>query len=315
MPVKRLRPRSDAPYIGRFAPSPSGRLHFGSLVCALASYLDARANEGQWLVRMEDIDPPREEAGASDAILQCLKAHGLTWDGEVLYQSSRGDAYNDTLAWLAERHLTYRCDCTRKRLRALNGNYDGYCRERTLAPDAHAALRLRTSALPAGFAEREGPVAFADSVCGPQHTDLAQAGGDFVVHRKDGLFAYQLAVTVDDIAQGITHVVRGNDLLETTPQQCYLMRLLGATAPLYAHIPVVVDERGDKLSKQTFAPPVDPATPAANLRDACRALGLTPPADADEVAALLDWAVNAWDLERLPAGATVPDRVADTPGA
>lgn len=315
-------PRPPLPYIGRFAPSPSGPLHFGSLVCALASFLDARARGGKWLVRIEDIDPPREPKGARAGILHCLEAHELHWDGELWLQSSRHDAYRELLVWLEKEALVYRCNCTRRRLQSLGGTYDGYCRNHPPPPGQAAALRLKVADLPATHDSVGSHVAFTDDVQGRQREDLQQTCGDFVIHRKDGLFAYQLAVVADDIAQRMTHVVRGSDLLDTTARQIFLFRLLGQTPPRYSHIPVLVDQHGQKLSKQNHAAPVDSASPGDNLWRACHCLGLRPPATLRraEPSELLVWATAHWRLDRVPRQMTIPaaacgPAIAKQPGA
>lgn len=263
-------------YIGRFAPSPSGPLHFGSLVCALASYIDAKRHGGQWLVRIEDIDPPREQPGASEQILRCLEAHGLYWDGEVRHQSERSEAYRAALKWFQQEDLLYRCTCTRKRLAPLHGLYDGYCRERPADASQPAALRVKVNGLPPKYAATTTHITFTDRIKGKVVEDLTRSG-DFVVHRKDGYFAYQLAVVIDDVDQGVTHVVRGDDLLDTTAKQIYLYHLLGKAAPKFSHIPVVVDSHGNKLSKQNHAPALDNGLPAKNLIAALRYLRLPAP--------------------------------------
>lgn len=299
---------TSTPYVGRFAPSPSGPLHFGSLVCALASFLDARAQSGEWLLRMEDIDPPREPPGAQDAILRSLQAHGLLWDRELLRQSTRSHAYLALLADLHEKDLCYRCSCSRRRLQALAGVYDGYCRTHPPPSEEPAALRLKVSLLPNGYSSVSDRVAFTDAVQGPQTEDLSQTHGDFIIHRKDGLFAYQLAVVADDIAQGITHVVRGSDLLETTARQIYLFQLLTQPAPHYSHIPVLVDQRQQKLSKQNHAPAIDDSHAGRNLWRASQCLGMTPPSElqAAPPAELLEWAVPHWSLAAVPRHKTIP---------
>lgn len=282
-------------YTGRFAPSPSGPLHFGSLVCALASYLDARANNGRWLVRIEDIDPPREQPGATDAILACLEHHYLLWDDEVVYQSGRTDSYLEVLGQLRDRSLSYRCDCTRKRLADLHGNYDSYCLSRGIGSSTPAAVRLDVLRSLAEVSDLANPVTFIDGIQGEQFENLLTAG-DYVIHRKDGLFAYQLAVVVDDIWQNITHVVRGADLLDTTARQILLFHLLGKPAPRYSHVPVIVDAQGNKLSKQNRAPAVDNARAGENLYLALRVLGLNPVAELQRAPPeyLIEWAVNQW---------------------
>lgn len=271
-----MAPAIRPTYIGRFAPSPSGPLHFGSLVCALASYLDAKRHGGQWLLRIEDIDPPREQPGAADAIKRTLEAHGLYWDGEVRYQSQRADAYWDCLNTLKKLALVYACSCPRARLASLNGRYDGYCRLHPPAVDEPCALRLKVTDLPEKFRHIRNAIEFVDHVHGAQKEDIAQVSGDFVIHRKDGLFAYQLAVVVDDIDQGITNVVRGSDLLDTTARQIFLYHILGKKPPEYSHIPVVKDEHGNKLSKQNHAEAVDVQQARSNIDKALAFLGYSP---------------------------------------
>ncbi len=292
MPIKPV-PRKSV-YCGRFAPSPSGPLHLGSLICALASYLDARAHKGRWLLRIEDIDPPREEPGASDSIALCLQAHGLHWDDEIRYQSHRNAAYEQALARMTQAGLSYFCDCTRRRLSPLGGKYDGHCRQRNLTVPPAAALRLNTDRA-CGTSRR---VEFKDRIQGRQHEDFDKTG-DFIIHRKDGLFAYQLAVSVDDLDQGITDVVRGADLLDTTAKQVLVMRVLDGLAPRYAHIPVLVDPQGRKLSKQNHAPALDNTRAAENLRLACRALSIELPRHLHDTDKMLEWAIPRWQPEAL----------------
>ena len=273
-------------YTGRFAPSPTGPLHMGSLVAALASWLDARAAGGRWLVRMEDLDRPRVAPGAAKAILDALARLGLHWDGEVMYQSERADLYHRALERLAPH--TYWCGCSRREIAdsslglAVDGApiYPGTCRAGTKGESR--ALRLRTSA---------EPVAFDDRVQGPQQQVLERDIGDFVLYRADGLFAYQLAVVVDDAEQGITDVVRGADLLESTPRQIYLQRLLEVSTPRYLHVPVAVDANGEKLSKQTGAQAVEASM--ATIRRALRFLG-------QPESATLGDAVRQWDPALIP---------------
>lgn len=271
-----MAPAIRPTYIGRFAPSPSGPLHFGSLVCALASYLDAKRHGGKWLLRIEDIDPPREQPGAADAIKHTLEAHGLYWDGEVRYQSQRADAYWNCLNTLKKLALVYACSCPRARLASLNGRYDGYCRLHPPAVDKPCALRLKVTDLPEKFRHIRNTIEFVDRIQGVQKEDIAQMSGDFVIHRKDGFFAYQLAVVVDDIDQGVTNVVRGNDLLDTTARQIFLYHILGKKPPEYAHIPVVKDEHGNKLSKQNHAEAVDVRQARSNINKALAFLGYSP---------------------------------------
>jgi glutamyl-Q tRNA(Asp) synthetase len=294
-----MPPSQTVPYRGRFAPSPTGPLHFGSLVAAVASYLDARARGGKWIVRIEDIDPPREVPGAADDILRTLEAFGLEWDGAILYQSRRAEAYRAALDALERAGALYGCACTRKEIAdssvmGIEGPvYPGTCRGGPVNGRAPRALRVRTDAR---------TIAFRDRWQGDIVRNLERAFGDFVVRRADGLFAYQLAVVVDDAAQGITDVVRGSDLIESTPRQIYLQHLLGYPTPRYAHLPVAVDGRGEKLSKQTFAAPVNRANPDPALRQALAFLGQDVPTGRDEGSAgsLLAWAVAHWDAGAVP---------------
>ena len=296
-------------YKGRFAPSPTGPLHFGSLVAALASHADARSAGGQWLVRIEDVDVARARAGASDAILATLERYGFRWDGPVWRQSLRGEAYAEALARLRAEGLVYVCRCTRRELADAPLSsigeriYPGTCRDRALQPatDAGAgsrfAWRLRIPAAPTGFVDRH---------YGPQLQDLAVEVGDFVLRRSDGLYAYQLAVVVDDAAQGITDVVRGADLLASTARQVFLQRALGYPTPRYLHVPVAIDARGDKLSKQTRAPALsDDPLPA--LLAAWRFLGQATPADVPgSVAEFWAYAAAHWEPRRLAPAQTLP---------
>lgn len=302
---------TDSPtrYRGRFAPSPTGPLHFGSLVAAVGSHADARAHGGEWLVRIEDLDAPRTVPGAAEAILQALAALGMASDGAVLYQSRRGDAYRAALARLAAGGHTYPCACTRKEIAdsasrfgappepARELVYPGTCRNGLPPGRAARAIRCRVD---------ETPVAFDDAVQGTVRQSLAREVGDFVVLRADGVFAYQLAVVVDDADQGVTDVVRGADLLDSTARQIHLQRALGLATPRYCHLPVVTDARGEKLSKQTLAAPVDAAHPAPLLRRALAFLGHAPPAELDDVAALWDWAARHWDRTRIPRTRAAP---------
>lgn len=261
-------------YIGRFAPSPTGPLHKGSLVAAMASYLDARAHEGRWLVRIEDIDEARTVAGATESILQCLQHFGMQWDGEVVWQSRRKHLYQAAFERLGNH--VYACGCTRREIAdsrigvASDGAavYPGTCRNGLAAGKAARAFRLR---VPDGT---EGEICFEDRWVGTVEQQLATEVGDFVLKRADGFWAYQLAVVVDDADQGVTHVVRGADLLDSTPRQIYLQRLLGVPTPKYMHVPVVRNAAGEKLSKQTGALALDLARPLDELLEAARFLDL-----------------------------------------
>lgn len=248
-------------YVGRFAPSPTGPLHLGSLVAGLASYLDARALGGRWLLRIEDLDPPREQPGAGDLILRTLEDCGFEWDGAPVWQHNRLAAYADALEALTRSGHVYPCTCART---SFTGVYPGRCRARQFATTNDAyATRMRVPG---------GTVSFDDRILGTI-TFAWDEIGDFIVRRKDTLFAYQLAVVVDDIASGVTHVVRGNDLLDSTPRQLALYEALGEAAPEFGHCATVVHPDGSKLSKQTGAAAVDTAAPGAALLDALRCLG------------------------------------------
>jgi len=296
-------PMSSLPYVGRFAPSPSGPLHAGSLVAALASYLDARAHGGRWLIRIEDLDTPRNVAGADDAILRALAAFGMESDGEVLWQSRRHAQYQAALTRLGA--LVYPCGCSRREIADSIGAaprggdgaaiYPGTCRA-GLAPGKVArAWRLRVPE-----AGQPGDcIAFDDRWQGPQQQCLSREVGDFVLKRADGIWAYQLAVVVDDAAQGITQVVRGADLLDSTARQIHLQRLLGLPTPAYLHLPLVRNGDGDKLSKQTGAAALDLTRPLQELEQAARFLGLRM-APAASLEAFWRRAPTAWG-ERLAA--------------
>jgi glutamyl-Q tRNA(Asp) synthetase len=285
--------------IGRFAPSPSGALHFGSLLAALASYLDIRSRGGQWLLRMEDLDPAREPPGAADQILLTLEDLALTWDGPVLYQSSRLDAYSDALAALTEQQLIYQCDCSRQRVRAMNGIYDNLCRTREVPPAGSSATRFRVP---------DRMCTVDDRIQGQSRQQLIHDCGDFVLRRRDGLFAYQLAVVVDDHWQGVSDVLRGHDLLDSTPRQIALQQALGYPQPIYAHIPVATNQRGQKLSKQHFARPLQRDSASDYMHQALAFLRQRPPAELRTAppAEQLAWAIPNWDIQRVPKLATIP---------
>jgi len=276
--------------VGRFAPSPTGPLHFGSLVAALASWLDARRHGGQWLLRMEDLDPPREVPGAADAILHTLEAFGLAWDGPVLYQSTRQAAYGAALEQLRAAGLAYDCGCTRREVAqagrpGLDGPvYPGTCRNGLPPGKSPRAVRVRSEGAAIEFKDRQQ---------GPIRQDVAREVGDFVIRRADGHYAYQLAVVVDDAFQGVTHVVRGADLLDSTPRQILLQRRLGLPTPAYLHHKLVLTPDGEKLSKQTHAPAVDDTNPIPALMSALEFLGERVPdsADFETPEGLLQWAL------------------------
>ena len=272
-------------YTGRFAPSPTGPLHFGSLVAAVGSYCDARAAGGRWLVRMEDIDPPRAMAGASELILRQLEGYGFEWDGEILFQHTRGEAYETALARLQAQGDIFWCRCSRTELARLGARAcPGSCRPFT-TPREDAAIRLR---VPAGL------VSFEDAVFGKLAEDVAASQGDFVLRRRDGLYSYQLAVVVDDAFQGVTRVVRGADLLDNTARQIVLQQRLGLPSPGYMHLPLAVHRDGSKLSKQTYACALPlPAEPGL-IRQALAHLGQATPPEELNGRALLEWGVAHW---------------------
>lgn len=269
-------------YIGRFAPTPTGPLHYGSLVAALASYLDAKANNGKWLLRIEDLDPPREDPNASTLIPDQLLAHGLQWDGEIQYQSNNSDAYEAALSLLDCKQLLFPCNCSRKDLAISNGLHQGVCNSTTDKPHALRFLVSHTS------------IEFYDQVYGDYEQDLAKVG-DQILKRKDQLYAYQLAVLVDDFHSAITHVVRGVDLLDNTPRQIHLLEQLDWPVPKYLHIPLITNESGQKLSKQNQAPALELSTPEQNLINALTFLNQAlPPTDSTSIESILIWAIQHW---------------------
>jgi glutamyl-Q tRNA(Asp) synthetase len=290
-----MHTREPGRYIGRFAPSPSGPLHFGSLVAAVASYLQARANDGRWLLRVEDIDPPREQAGATGEILTALERYGFEWDGQVIFQSASAAAHKAALDSLLERDLAYRCRCSRRDLvDAPRGElgiiYPGNCREGTA--DGEAAIRLRTD---------NSEIAFDDLLQGHVVQHLESGSGDFIIKRRDGLIAYHLAVVVDDEAQGVTEIVRGIDLMDSTPRQIWLQRLLGYRTPRYAHIPVITHANGDKFSKLTGAPGISLQRVPQTLFEALIALELQPPPELAQATLqdIWNWATENWLIGKL----------------
>ena len=275
--------------VGRFAPSPTGPLHFGSLTLALASYLSVKAKGGQWLVRMEDLDPPREQPGAKQLILEQLSAHGLKSDLPVTYQSERLEHYHSALDALRQRSLIYPCDCPRKRLPR---HYPGFCRSRSESDPTLETYALR-------YRIQREQITHADAHLGERTWKMGSSLGDFVVQRRDQLIAYQLAVVHDDIEQGVTEVVRGSDLINSTPYQLELYQALNHVPPMFWHFPVVLGNDGAKLSKQTAAQSVDVGTPADNLKRALRFLGQSSP-DSKETNTILQSAVTAWQPALVP---------------
>ena len=294
-------------YAGRFAPSPTGPLHFGSLIAAVASYCDAKSHNGKWLVRMEDLDKPRELAGAADDILRTLEAFGFAWDGEVMYQSRRAAAYEQALTQLKVQGVIYPCACSRKEIAdsAVSRGIEGAIYPKTclktpaLKPNIHAASRAIVL---------DENITFFDAIQGEITQNLARDIGDFVVKRADGLFAYQLAVVVDDAEQDVTHVVRGADLLDSTPRQIYLQHLLGFPTPRYAHVPVAVNAAGEKLSKQTLAKAITPKAAPMLVFEALDFLGQQPPAEMKNATLqeMWRWAIANWKLSNVPKNRTLP---------
>jgi len=299
-------------YRGRFAPSPTGPLHFGSLVTALASYLQARTNAGAWLLRIDDLDQTRMVAGMDSLILQTLEVFGFEWDEQVSYQSQTVSAYQNALQQLQEKGLTYACQCTRSQIKAtartgLEGPvYPDTCRELGLPDTGSRAIRLRTD---------DSPIAFDDGIYGRQQQRLHQDIGDFVIRRADGYFAYQLAVVVDDHLAGITDILRGADLLASTARQIHLQRLLGYQEPRYLHVPLVLDEAGRKLSKSDKAFPVDINNPTKSLLAAWQFLNQpAPPSDFGlSLPAFWQWATTHWHPGLVtPQAGQIDERIPNT---
>ncbi len=286
-------------YRGRFAPSPTGPLHFGSLVAAVGSYLQARSQQGEWWVRIENIDPPREAAGAIDTILYSLEAHGLVWDGEVQYQQQREDRYATALEEIRQTGRLYLCGCSRQQIANSLGQhndpliYPGTCRGNPPFGRGPHAKRINT---------QNSAIQFNDTIQGKQHIDLEVESGDFVLQRSDGLYSYQLAVALDDAEQGMTEVVRGSDLLDSTPRQMFIQQLLGFTPPQYTHLPVALDAAtGQKLSKQTRAPALIDSQATENLWQVLKFLGQHPPIELRQtsVEEFWSWAIPHWQLSAV----------------
>lgn len=282
-------------YRGRFAPSPTGPLHFGSLLAAIASYAQARVHEGAWLLRIEDIDPPREPPGSDQLILACLEAYGFEWDGPVVYQSTFTPRHERLVEDLIHAGKAYPCSCSRRDLAdaprgPLGAIYPGTCRNGCLSEDV--AIRLRTN---------DEPIAFDDALQGRIEQRLASESGDFIIRRRDGLIAYHMAVVVDDYDQGITEIVRGIDLLDSTPRQIWLQQQLGFPTPEYVHIPVAINTQGQKLSKLTGAAGLDTGNPAPTLVSALAALGQAPPEELAQqsLETIWQWALANWSLVPL----------------
>lgn len=285
-------------YIGRFAPSPTGDLHFGSLIAALASFLDARKNQGQWLLRMDDIDHQRNVAGSANSILYNLDRLGLHWDDEVLYQSQRDKYYQAALEQLIVKSHVFPCSCSRKEIQQLtlkDGNtsiYPGTCRNKLIDQQQTYAWRLYTQG---------HKIAFHDRLYGYHLRDIEQTTGDFVIFRSDGISSYQLATVVDDAAQSITHVVRGFDLIDSTPKQILLQQVLSLNTPEYLHLPLATTQEGEKLSKRHQSKAIAQQKPTELILNALRFLNQHPEkqlADAS-IEDILDWAITHWDIKQL----------------
>jgi glutamyl-Q tRNA(Asp) synthetase len=284
-------------YRGRFAPTPSGPLHFGSLVAAMGSYLEAKQHAGQWWLRMDDLDPPRVQPGAADAILRCLERYGFQWDGPVIYQSRRRPAYHAALHRLRHLGLVYACACTRKEIALIARSgvegpiYSGTCRAGSLANGR--ALRLNT---------RGAATEFIDGVQGLQRRDIEHDLGDFVLYRYDGVFSFHLASVVDDGDYAMTHIVRGADLLESSLRQIHLQKVLGYAVPSYLHLPIASDASGEKLSKQTQAPPLALDNPGLLLATALQFLGQAVPHEMTRAGTkeIWAWAMAHWERSRVP---------------
>jgi glutamyl-Q tRNA(Asp) synthetase len=290
---------ANIPYIGRFAPSPTGPLHFGSLLAALASYLDAKYHHGQWLIRMEDLDPPREMSGAKDLILKALDTYGLFSNQEIIYQSQRSDQYQQALDQLVKQHSVFPCTCSRKQLAEFNGVHFGNCQSISHQIDTQFAWRFDSQQ--SVVSNTTGHVSFHDQLQGNFSQSIEQTIGDFVVKRKDQLWAYQLAMVVDDYLQGVSHVVRGIDLIDSTLRQNMLQTALQYPLPKYAHIPVACADNGQKLSKQNLAPALDLHNPEENLWRALSWLRQSPPENlrSASVKELLAWGIDNWNPNPL----------------
>ncbi len=279
-------------YRGRFAPSPTGPLHMGSLVTAVASYLDARANDGSWMVRIEDLDPPREKAGATDRILSDLEAHGLNWDGEVILQSNRHSAYEVALSKLANDKKLFKCACSRKSLNT-NGACAAGCAYRQNCLSGNLSIRFNV--------EDMSGIETKDFIVDKKMFFNSLIPTNFVVKRKDNLFSYQLAVVVDDAWQEVTHVIRGSDLVESTPKQILICSALRLPTPKYGHVPVISALSGRKLSKRTHAPSLDPTDAGENLRTALALLGQPAPRNRfNRPREILELATENWSRKDIP---------------
>lgn len=300
MPMPLTLDTPNRPYVGRFAPSPSGALHFGSLIAAIGSYLRARSLGGQWLIRIEDIDPPREVKGAADDILRTLEAYGLEWDGAVLYQSQRTEAYQSHIDLLLAQDKAYFCQCSRKLIKSMGDVYDGRCHR---ASQAKAANVVSSGAV--RIVNTAQVQEFDDNLMGHICVDTPFAAEDFIIKRSDGLYAYQLAVVLDDAYQGITEVVRGCDLIEASCRQLSLYQTFGLTAPEWLHLPLACLTPGFKLSKQNHAQAIDKQHPQASLNAALAFLGQKRVETSGSVAQMLEQAVAQFQLSAIPKQAEI----------
>lgn len=291
---------SKALSIGRFAPSPSGSLHFGSLLAAVASFMQAKHQGGKWLVRIEDIDPPREVAGASDTILKQLECHGLHWDDSVFFQSTQIQHYFEILDRLKDKSLTYNCDCPRQRLTSLDGIYDNHCRNLNLT-DKNSAIRLSVDDSLKFISRNNDRLHFFDQIMGDYSQSLNKEVGDFVLRRRDGLISYQLAVVIDDHQQGITEIVRGVDLIDSTPRQILLQKILGYKTPSYAHIPLAINSLGQKLSKQHHAKELPQNNEQEQVWLALSWLEQNPPLEIRKspINEIINWGITHWDVSKI----------------
>jgi len=287
-------PDKENIYRGRFAPSPTGQVHFGTLVAAVGSYLQAKKNNGEWLLRIDDVDTTRSITGADKDLLNTLEAFSFEWDGEVIYQSQQTAHYQEALEKLTSLGLTFPCICSRKELAAIDSKiYPGTCRQRCFPEDKEHAIRLLA---------KETKVLFNDLVMGEQSQNIQQQCGDFVIKRRDHLFAYQLAVVVDDFMQNISEVVRGADLLDSTPRQIYLQQLLNYKTPRYCHLPLAVDADGNKISKSAGATAIKSNNKEKHLVDALEFLGQNPSDDLhlSNITEIWRWAINHWQIDQVP---------------
>ncbi len=286
-------------YKGRFAPSPTGPVHFGTLIAAVGSYLQTKKNRGEWLIRMEDVDTTRTVKGSDVEILTTLEAFGFEWDGDIIYQSEQTDHYQHALEQLIDQSLVFPCVCSRKQLAKTGSDiYPGTCRERKLPEKKEHALRLTA---------KDITIEFNDIVMGKQSQNMEQQCGDFVIKRRDGLFAYQLAVAVDDALQNITEIVRGSDLLDSTPRQIYLQQLLAYPTPAYCHLPLAVDSDGNKISKSEGATKVDIKNREKLVCSVLEFLGQNPPADLSDsgINDIWSWALEHWDVTHISSKAHI----------